>query len=82
MLTAPGPSTSADEEQKRLERNRKQREYRARRRAEETQEQKDERNNKQREYRARRKAESSTITYGDFSQSTSIGSISIPPTTG
>jgi len=45
-------------EKKREERNRKQREYRARKRAEESNKQREERNRKQREYRARKKTPS------------------------
>lgn len=45
-----------EERRKREERNIKQREYRARKRAEETTEQREERNRKQREYRAKQKA--------------------------
>ena len=49
----------------REERNRKQREYRARKRAEETDEQREERNRKQRENYARRKAEQKSTTPGN-----------------
>ena len=49
----------------REERNRKQREYRARKRAEETDEQREERNRKQRENHARRKAEQKSTTPGN-----------------
>jgi hypothetical protein len=48
-------STACSEEQlKREGRNRKQREYRARKRAQETIEEREERNKRQREYRANR----------------------------
>nr|CAB3503261.1 unnamed protein product [Digitaria exilis] len=66
-----GISASADDEE-----NRKQQEWRAIRKAEETIEQREERNKKQREYRARRKAESSTPSVGDITQT------SIPTTIG
>jgi hypothetical protein len=49
----------------REERNRKQREYRARKRDEETMEQREERNRKRREYYARKKAEE---THGNLFQ--------------
>jgi hypothetical protein len=56
-------STACSEEQrKREERNRKQREYRARIRAQETSDEREERNKRQREYRARRKAESTALS--------------------
>jgi hypothetical protein len=59
-------TTQTDHESlKREERNRKQREYRARKRAEETMEQREERNRKRREYYARKKAEE---THGNFFQ--------------
>ncbi|KAF8690735.1 hypothetical protein HU200_041118 [Digitaria exilis] len=59
-INRAGSSASADEEHKRQEKNRKQREWRARKKVEETDEQREERNKKQREYRARRKEETST----------------------
>ncbi|OQU77817.1 hypothetical protein SORBI_3009G107140 [Sorghum bicolor] len=52
----------SEEQLKREERNRKQREYRARKRAQETDEEREERNKRQREYRARRKAETSALS--------------------
>jgi hypothetical protein len=56
-------STACSEEQrKREERNRKQREYRARKRAQETNEEREERNKRQHEYHARRNAETSALS--------------------
>jgi len=53
--TREGEPIDDEEREKSEERNRKQREYRTWKRAEETTEQREERNRKQREYRARKK---------------------------
>jgi len=61
-MTPPFRTACTDEDRKREERNRKQQEYRARRRAEQTDEEREEINRKAREYRAQRKAESSALS--------------------
>jgi hypothetical protein len=58
-----GPDAD-NELRKREERNKKQREYRARKRAEESIEQREERNRKQREYRAKKKSLVGVTTSG------------------
>ena len=63
-IIATGTSPADDGFIKREERNRKQREYRARKRAEESIEQREERNTKQREYRARNKTFTTSTTPG------------------
>ena len=56
-----GEPADDEERKKREEGNRKQREYHARKRAEETKEQREERNRKQREYRAMKKKNNGNI---------------------